>query len=119
MFVRLTKYLVRTWNFEKYLVRLEDTRSFQQIPTANIWLSIVGMFATRLPSLNELEQQLKIPFRWERWIGKRKPTADSIGYCLDRFKLNVLRDILADIAGEFKRKKSSNALIRTFTGWPQ
>ncbi|MEA3306632.1 MAG: transposase [Elusimicrobiota bacterium] len=105
MFNRFTKYLVRMWGFEKYLVQLKDNRSFRQIPTSNIWLSIVGMFATRLASINELEQHLQIPFRWERLIGERKPTADSIAYCLDRFNINILRNILADIGCKFKRKK--------------
>ena len=110
MFSRFARYLVRAWNFEKHLTRLKDKRSFHQIPTSNIWLSVMGMFATRLPSINELEQQLKIPLKWERWIGERKPSADSIAYCLDRFDLNVLRDIWAKIANEFKRKKALKRL---------
>jgi len=69
------------------------------------------MYALRLPSFNELEQQLKIPGRWEGWTGLIKPSADAMGYGLERFDLEALREVLAQVAHEFKRKK---ALKRTY-----
>lgn len=63
------------------------------------------MHAVRLGSFNELEQQLNIPARWEPWVGTRKPSADTLGYSLDRYDLAPLRAMLADAGKRGKRKK--------------
>lgn len=110
MLARLAGYLERTWDFDQHLAHLWDTRLYAQIPTPSIFLSVLGMYALRLPSFNELEQQLKIPGRWESWVGPLKPSADTMGYALERFDLQALRDVLGEVAHEFKRKKALKRL---------
>jgi len=68
------------------------------------------MFSMRLPSFNELEQQLKIPQRWTPFVGPRSPSADTLGYSLEGFHLDPLRDLLADVAHQAKRKKALRRL---------
>lgn len=110
MLARLARYLQRTWDFDQHLAHLGDTRQSAQIPTASVFLSALGMYALRLPSFNELEQQLKLPGRWEPWVGPRKPSADTMGYALERFDLETLRDVLCEVAHAFKRKKALKRL---------
>lgn len=110
MLARFARYLEGTWDFDQHLARIRDMRWYAQIPTPSIFLSALGMYALRLPSFNELEQQLKIPGRWESWVGPRKPSADALGYSLERFDLEALRGVLCEVAHAFKRKKSLRRL---------
>lgn len=58
---------------------ISDTRQACRVPTSAVVLSVFGMHALRLGSVNELEAQLRIPSRWEPWVGPRKPSADTLG----------------------------------------
>ena len=102
---RLAKYLDRVWHFGKLVRKLKDGRKNPSTPTASVFLGLFGMFSVRLGSLNQLETQFRLPGRWERWVGQRMPLADTIGYALDRFNLNLLRSMLWAIAVLCKRKK--------------
>jgi hypothetical protein len=102
---RFARYLDRTWNFSDTITSLQDSRLWSKIPTSSVYLSCFGMFALRLGSFNALEAELKIPGRWERWVGERKPSADGLGYVLERFDLATLRNCLVKINHEMKRKK--------------
>lgn len=83
-----------------------DGRQDADVPSSAIFLSLFGMNALRLGSLNGLEQQLHIPARWEPLVGERKPSADTVGYALDRWDLVRLRWMLAKAGKEAKRKKA-------------
>ncbi|MEK7516021.1 MAG: transposase, partial [Patescibacteria group bacterium] len=107
---RFAKYLDRTWEFSEIIGGLKDHRLYAQIPTQAVFLSCFGMFSLRLPSFNELEQQLKIPQRWDGWVGPAKPSADALGYAEERFDVSVLRRIRDHIACQFKRKKALHRL---------
>lgn len=63
------------------------------------------MFALRLRSFNALEEELRLPLRWERWVGPKKPSADTLGYALERVDLESLRGVLVRLNHEMKRKK--------------
>lgn len=105
MFSRFAKYLERTWDFDKVIARIKDTRPYPRIPTSATFLSLFGMFSLRLGSFNELDQQLKIPKRWDALVGECKPSTEAIEYCLERFDLDAFRDMQAVVAHQFKRKK--------------
>lgn len=105
MLARFADYLQRTWDFPDLVESLQDSRLYCQVPTSAVFLSVFGMFATRLPSLNAMEGELRLPGRWEPWVGPRKPSADTLGYCLDRFDLERLRQRLVWINHQMKRKK--------------
>jgi hypothetical protein len=102
---RLAKYLDRVWRFSKLVRKLKDRRKNPSTPTTSVFLGLFGMLSVRLGSLNQLETQFKIPGRWERWVGLRMPSADTIAYTLDRFNLKLLRAMLWAIAVLCKRKK--------------
>jgi len=82
-----------------------DSRQDAYITSATVFLGVFGMDALRLGSINELESQLAWPGRWEPWLGKHKPSADTIGYSLDRYDLAGLRLMLAYVGKAAKRKK--------------
>jgi hypothetical protein len=110
MLARLARYLDRTWDFTELVSELRDTRQYPQIPTSSVFLSVFGMMAQRLGSLNGLEQQLRMPGRWDAWTGPKKPSADTVGYCLERIVLDGLRSFGMAIAQGFKRKKAFRRL---------
>lgn len=102
---RLARYLDRRWDFMAHVATLRDSRKQPKIPTSAVFLTVFLTHATRLGSFNGAEQQLKIPGRWEPWVGPLKPSADTLGYSLARFDLNPLRKWLALACQEAKRKK--------------
>lgn len=105
MFARLARYLDRHWDFRDNLAVICDSRQNPEIPTSTVFLSVFAMHALRLGSFNELEAQLKIPGRLEPWVGSRKPSADTLGYALERFHLQGPRTMLAEVGRGMKRKK--------------
>ena len=76
---------------------LHDARLLPQIPTANVWLSVFGMFVLRMRSFNALEQELRVAKRWETWVGFRKPSADTLGRVLAKMSPHELRQVLSSI----------------------
>ena len=60
----------------------------------------------RIKSFNALEEKLKQPNRWESLIGKRKPSADTLGYTLCRFYLDPLRDLVKHLNRKAWRNKA-------------
>lgn len=90
---------------------LGDNRERRQIPTANIFLCVFGMFAFRIRSFNSLEQELRRKGRWERWCGARKPSADTIGRVLSKFNCEDLRKILSEANRSAWRSKSMHMAI--------
>jgi hypothetical protein len=112
---RFARYVEKGWDFPALVQQVRDTRPAAQIPASSVFLSAFGLFAMRLPSLNAMEQELKIPARWEPWVGPTKPSADTLAYSLARFDLEGLRDNLARIAHQAKRKKSLHRLSSTPT----
>jgi hypothetical protein len=105
MLSRLARYLERHWEFRDRAALLRDGRQDPQVPTAAVFLSVFAMHAMRLGSFNELEAQLRIAGRWEPWVGRRKPSADTLGYCLARLDLAGPRALLAGVGRQMKRKK--------------
>jgi len=103
MLGRLAEYLRKKWDFVAIIESQRDRRNKAQIPTANIFLSVFVLFASRLGSLNSLEQHLRMPRGWKSLT---VPSADTIGYCLRKFDLEHLRDSLSQVAHQAKRKKA-------------
>ena len=95
----------KTWGFENVLACIGDSRVSPRIPARSVWLSVFGMHALRLGSHNALGQQLKMPKRWEPWVGNRKPSVRTIERSTESMDIAGQRDILATIARAAKRKK--------------
>ena len=94
MFRRLLHYLDKIFDFEARVSTLRDGRCGARIPTRSVWMSVFLMFVTRLPSFNRLEQELRRAGRWDKAVGRAKPSADTLGYALCRFGLEPVRALL-------------------------
>lgn len=94
MLRRFAGYLEKIFGFQERVQALRDGRLGAQIPTASLWLSVFWMFALRLRSFNALEQELRRPGRLGKLIGRRKPSADALGYGLGKFDVSSLRHLL-------------------------
>ena len=92
--------------FRGRVAGLRDTRRRPRIPTATVWLCAFTMFAVRLPSFHGLEQELRRPRRWERWVGPCKPSADTLGRVLAKLELAGLRQLVAAINRQAWRRKA-------------
>lgn len=110
MLRRLAGYLERRWSFLELLADIRDGRRNPEIPASAVFLSVFGMHALHLGSFNELEAQLRIPARWESWTGPAKPSADTLGYSLDRFDLEGPRRMLSAVGRQLKRSKALRRL---------
>lgn len=106
MLRRFAAYLDKIFDFTARVGTLKDERIGQQIPTAGLWSSLFWMFVFRLRSFNALEQELRIPRRWERLAGRRKPSADALGYGLSRFCLEPLRALVGHLNRTAWRNKA-------------
>ncbi len=91
---------------------MRDVRRRPQIATTSVWLCAFVMFILRLRSFNALEQQLRQPRRWESWVGRRKPSADTIGRVFSQISLVELRDLLVGL----NRSTWRNKAIQVRTG---
>jgi len=109
---RFSHYIERTWGFADIVQHVRDQRPRYRIPPSSIFLSVFAMFAVRIPSFNELEQQLQVPQRWQPFVGPKLPSADTLGYSLKGFDLGPLRDALARVAHQAKRKKALKRLTK-------
>lgn len=86
---------------------LRDGRRRPQIATATVWLAVFAMFAVRLRSLNALEQELRRPGRWARWIeSRRPPSADTVGRVLSRLELPEQRRVVTALNRQAWRRKA-------------
>jgi hypothetical protein len=102
---RLTAYLIKTCEFRSLVDQLRDRRKRPRIPTANVWLSAFLMFVLRLKSFNRLEQELRVAKRLDSFVGKRKPSADTIGRVFSGFDCGGLRRMMTQInRGAWRRK---------------
>ncbi len=94
MLRRFMAYLEKIFDFTTVVGALRDERIGARIPTAGLWLSLFWMFVLRIRSFNALEQDLRLPRRWEKLAGRRRPSADALGYGLWRWGVKSLRDLL-------------------------
>jgi hypothetical protein len=106
MMARLSRYVEKVFDWSQVLARLSDSRLQPQIPTAAIFTSALMMCVTRLRSLNALEGELRLPGRWERIVGARKPSADRVGQVVGLIDPDCLRDILSGINHKLRRNKA-------------
>lgn len=97
MLRRFLAYLDKRFDFRRRVDGLRDTRQMPQIPTANVWLCVFGMFVFRVRSFNAVEQELRRPKRWERFVGAQKPSADTLGRVCGQLFVPELRELLVGI----------------------
>lgn len=106
MMARFVRYVEKVFALSDGVARLRDSRQKPQIETSAIFLSAMMMCVTRLRSLNALEGELRGPGRWEKILGDRKPSADSIGRVTALMGSDLLRDMLSGINHRLRRNKA-------------
>ena len=106
MMARFCRYLEKVFDWGTVLAGLGDSRRRPQIPTAAIFTSALMMCAARLRSLNALEGELRVPRRWEKIVGERKPSADRVGQVVALMDPEALRDMLSGVNHKLRRNKA-------------
>jgi len=106
MMARFCHYLEKVFDWGALLAGVGDSRARPQIPTAAIFTSALMMCVTRLRSLNALEGELRVPRRWEKIVGARKPSADRVGQVVALMDPAGLRDMLSGINHKLRRNKA-------------
>lgn len=106
MTTRFWRYIEKVFALSERAARLGDSRKKPQIATSAIFLSAMMMCVTRLRSLNALEGELRVARRWEKIVGNRKPSADSVGRVTALMDSEELRDMLSQINHRLRRNKA-------------
>ena len=105
MFRRFLDYTDKVFGFSKALSDITDTRSASRISTPSILWSSVAMHVTRLGSLNALDVELRLPKRIESFMGKDKPSVDTIGRVFTKISSTDLRRLHWSNCYQLKRNK--------------
>lgn len=84
---------------------VRDSRRRARIGTPVILRAVVGMFLSRLGSLNALEQSRPSRF-WSTWLGGSLPSADTIGRVCALAEPQDVRALHHDLYARFKRMKA-------------
>jgi len=105
MFRRFLDYTDKVFGFSSALSEITDTRSVSRISTLSVLWSSSIMHLTRLGSLNALDVELRLPKRIESFIGKDKPSVDTIGRVFTKISSTDLRRLHWGHCYQFKRNK--------------
>ena len=106
MFRRFFDYTDKVFDFSKALSEITDTRPKPRISTQSVLMSSFIMQLTRLGSLNALGTELRLPKRIESFIGKDKPSVDTIGRVFAKIVPAQLRSVLWNNCYQLKRNKA-------------
>ena len=106
MLRRFFDYTDKVFDFTKTLSEITDTRARPQISTKSVLMSSFIMHLSRLGSLNALDVELRLPKRIENFIGKDKPSVDTIGRVVAKITPAQLRAVLWNNCYRLKRNKA-------------
>jgi len=105
MLRRFFDYADRVFGFGKAMSKITDIRLKPQINTRSVLMSSLIMQLTRLGSLNALDVELRLPKKIESFIGKDKPSVDTIGEVFTKIIPDDLRRWHWDNCYRLKRNK--------------
>ena len=106
MLRRFFDYTDKVFGLSKLLSEITDTRPRPQISIRSILMSSFIMHLTRLGSLNALDAELRLPKRIENFIGKDRPSVDTIGRVFADIDPDQLRTVLWNNCYQLKRNKA-------------
>jgi len=109
MLRRFFDYADKVFDFSESLSKITDIRSKPQIDTQSVLISSLIMQLTRLGSLNALDSELRLPKKIESFIGKDKPSVDTIGKVFTKIIPDDLRRLHWDNCYQLKRNKVLDA----------
>lgn len=91
MLRRFFDYADKVFGFDKAMSGITDIRLKPQINMRSVLMSSFIMQLTRLGSLNALDVELRLPKKIESFIGKNKPSVDTIGEVFTKIVPDDLR----------------------------
>jgi hypothetical protein len=106
MLRRFFDYADKVFDLSKSLSQITDIRSRPQIDTQSALISSLIMHLTRLGSLNALDAELRLPKKIGSFIGKDKPSVDTIGEVFTKITPDDLRRLHWDNCYRLKRNKA-------------
>jgi len=105
MMARFCGYLEKVFHLGKQMQPLRDSRPRPVIPTQAVFASVLTMFATARPSLNQLEKEIRVPARLRGIVGRRLPSVDSIGRIYAQLAPQYLQQMLSASNHQVRRRK--------------
>ena len=112
MMRRFCQYIEKVVHMSDVVGELTDGRARPQIPTWSVWMSAFMMMAMRRGSLNALESDIRVPRRLDGIIGRRKPSADTVGRVFSAIYPGVVRWMLGRIVHSLARNKAIKRIRR-------
>ena len=109
MLRRFFDYADKVFDLSKSLSQITDIRSRPQIDTQSALISSLIMHLTRLGSLNALDAELRLPKKIGSFIGKDKPSVDTIGEVFTKIFPDDLRRWHWSNCHQLKRNKVLDA----------
>jgi hypothetical protein len=105
------KYVWKVYDIPRGLDSLRDRRKRPRIPTSEVARGLLFTALFRLPSLNALEGELKLP-SFQRLLGRSQLTpgrkifsADTAARVLDSLEHGLVRQVLHGVTGTAERNK--------------
>jgi len=105
MMKRFLSYINKIFDFDRSAQTITDKRKQPYLPTKNIFYSAFIMFALRIKSLNQLEENIRRSKRLGLICGGLTPSGDTIGRVFSLINTDDLRKMLRDINHRLKRNK--------------
>lgn len=100
-------YFHKVYGFAALVKGMQDSRRWHRASAQSVFLSVFFLFLLRLPSFNRLEEELQEK-PLQRLIPPSLgplPSADTLGYALERFDTERLERNLVDLNRKLKRNK--------------
>lgn len=107
----------RVFDFQALLGSLRDGRHHPCISPQTVFYGTFLLFVLRLGSLNALEAHFRgrSRRRWQIHLGRKPPSADTVGYSLMRFDCERLRAMIHDLYRRAQRNHLTSQI--RLGGW--
>jgi hypothetical protein len=100
------QYINKAFSFRSFLPSLSDSRHQPEISPQSVFLALFHSFLFRLPSIQQLETDLR-QSAFQRIVDAPRPFRDdTLRYSLCGFHLDPLEQMLVDINRRLKRSKA-------------
>jgi Transposase DDE domain len=99
-------WLNKGFDLRGHASRMADARTDPEISPASVFLALFHSFVFRLPSFQQLDNELSHSYL-QKWIGAERPFRDdTLRYSLCGFDLQPLEAMLVDVNRRLKRDKA-------------
>lgn len=101
------RYISKVYDFPTLVKGMQDSRRWHRVSAQSVFLSVFFLFLLRLPSFNRLEQELQQK-PLQRLIPPSLgplPSADTLGYALERFHVEGVEQSVVRTNRKLKRNK--------------